>query len=365
LLIAPVSAIFVVVDFIYFLIKGQRDKFLSQPVWAFVVVMIPMGMLALNQSMSDNSCCTGWSLLSPRHGVSVYVLILLCGCIYFYCALRVRTAPPLLEVIVNCILLSGIALAIVMGFQDEEGIAWVVVVPMGLLLIMMLIENHQRIVREMEEDNLGLVSDNWIVKMSWHLLRWPQVAKFPILLLLCCPILVILSSMLFLFGQRPDSFIRAFTETYEHGLSQLHVDCNHVDCGGGHYLCTIAAKGHKEIVKPVRAGIRAGAPIKCNRQLLIANAFEEWLEQRAAWLHRPVRRCYNHVGSYLHRHYGVFDHTWVSDTIYLLMKPLEWFFLLTLYVVDRQPENRIAQQYMSRADRENIEVASRYKNIPH
>jgi len=355
LLVAPMIALFIVADLIYFLIKGRRHKVLSHPVWALFALVIPMGMLALNQSMTDNSCCTGWSLLSPRHGVSVYVLILLCGFVYFYCTLRIRTAPPLVEVIVNCVLLSGIALGIVMGIQDEEGIAWVVGTPANLLLITVLIENHQRIVKEMEEDNIGLVSENWMAKAAWHLLRWPFIAKFPVLLLLCCPILVTLSSMLYLFGQRPDSFVKAFTETYKHGLSQLDVDCNKVVCGG-HFLCTIAAKGHRGLVKPVRAGVRAGAPIKCNRQLLIANAFEEWLEQHVAWLHRPVRRLYNHVGSYLHRHYGEFDRKWVSDTVYLLMKPLEWLFLVTLYVVDRHPENRIAQQYMNRRDREHIKM---------
>ena len=34
------------------------------------------------------------------------------------------------------------------------------------------------------------------------------------------------------------------------------------------------------------------------------------------------------------------------DIIYYLMKPLEWLFLLVLYLVDRKPENRIALQYI-------------------
>jgi len=225
LFMAPVSAIFIVVDFIYFLIKGRRDKFLSQPVWALFAILIPTGMLALEELMSDNSCCSGWSLLSPKHSLSVYVLIFLCGCVYFYCTLRIRTAPPLIEVVVNCVLLSGIALNMVMGIQDKEGVAWVVLAPANLLLIMILIENHQRIVKEMEEDNIGLVSENLVVKAAWYLLRWPFIAKFPVLLLLCFPLLVILSSLLFLFGQRPDSFVKAFTETYKHGLSQLDIDC--------------------------------------------------------------------------------------------------------------------------------------------
>ncbi|MGT2717203.1 DUF6688 family protein [Streptococcus oricebi] len=32
---------------------------------------------------------------------------------------------------------------------------------------------------------------------------------------------------------------------------------------------------------------------------------------------------------------------------YLMMKPLEWFFLLVLYLIDIKPENRIALQYIS------------------
>jgi hypothetical protein len=42
--------------------------------------------------------------------------------------------------------------------------------------------------------------------------------------------------------------------------------------GDGHYLCTVSAKGHKKLVKPIRAGIRRGSRISVNHQLLIANA---------------------------------------------------------------------------------------------
>jgi hypothetical protein len=53
----------------------------------------------------------------------------------------------------------------------------------------------------------------------------------------------------------------------------------------------------------------------------------------------------------------VFNNRFVADFIYLLMKPLEWLFLAVLYTVDRKPENRIAKQYLSRADRKQIEAA--------
>ncbi|MCC6290269.1 MAG: hypothetical protein IT249_20515 [Chitinophagaceae bacterium] len=39
------------------------------------------------------------------------------------------------------------------------------------------------------------------------------------------------------------------------------------------------------------------------------------------------------------------------------MKPLEWIFLLVLYTFDKSPENRIAKQYLSVEDRNNIEQA--------
>ncbi len=38
-----------------------------------------------------------------------------------------------------------------------------------------------------------------------------------------------------------------------------------------------------------------------------------------------------------------------ADAVYLLMKPLEWFFLAVLYLCDAKPENRIAIQYLPRA----------------
>ena len=37
---------------------------------------------------------------------------------------------------------------------------------------------------------------------------------------------------------------------------------------------------------------------------------------------------------------------WQADLIYIIMKPLEWLFLITLYLFDVNPENRIAVQYI-------------------
>jgi hypothetical protein len=148
-----------------------------------------------------------------------------------------------------------------------------------------------------------------------------------------------------LFGQKPDSFIRAFTDTYKHGFSQLDYECLNVSCGG-HFLCSVAAMGTPALVKPTRKGWRHGNPIQCNRQLLIANAFEDWLMEKFPTTHHLLRTQYNRVGKLIHAYYGVFERTWVSNLVYVFMKPLEYFFLICLYLFDRFPERRIAMQYL-------------------
>ena len=92
----------------------------------------------------------------------------------------------------------------------------------------------------------------------------------------------------------------------------------------------------------------------CNRQLLIANAFEELIEDNFPKLHKYIRRNYNKVGNVIHRYYLVFNIKIIADMVYIMMKPLEWFFLLVLYTFDRNPENRIAKQYLSPIDRDDI-----------
>ena len=40
--------------------------------------------------------------------------------------------------------------------------------------------------------------------------------------------------------------------------------------------------------------------------------------------------------------------TYQADITYILMKPLEWIFLLVLYIFDVNPENRIVTQYIGK-----------------
>ena len=142
-------------------------------------------------------------------------------------------------------------------------------------------------------------------------------------------------------SQAPDAIIKAWTETADWNLSNRIAPQNiQVD---EHYLCTVAAGGHKKVVKPIRLGQRHGHEVIVNRQLCIANAFEQILEERTPKLHKHIRGFYDKYGfsiiKWIHSKYA-------ADFIYFIMKPLEWLFLIVLYLVDRKPENRIAVQYM-------------------
>ena len=35
-----------------------------------------------------------------------------------------------------------------------------------------------------------------------------------------------------------------------------------------------------------------------------------------------------------------------ADVVYILMKPLEWVFVIALYLIEEKPEDKIASQYL-------------------
>jgi hypothetical protein len=159
--------------------------------------------------------------------------------------------------------------------------------------------------------------------------------------ILLVPLLLILILILLLFGQVPDSTIRAFTQTSDWLLSTK--PSPPALESGGHYLCTVSLRGHKKLVKPLRYGIRNGNKIIVNRQLCIANAFEQLIMEKSPRFHRAVRSFYDTCGYPVSR---LIQKAWAADLVYLIMKPLEWLFLLVLYTFDDKPEDRIARQYL-------------------
>lgn len=344
ILLLAFSGIYAVVYLLYVIFSNNVER--KPLMWLAEITGIFIGpsLFLIFFDGSTNDCCGITAFFSPGHRLTIYILLLLCVISYMYSTIRTTIAPPLLEVLVNCFLIIGLVLSvfIALHLQDEEYF-WMLGIPAVFsFFLSRLINNHRLLISALVENELGEMHP--INRVSLALLKSNVFIKYPLLLLLTLPLLILLSLVLYVFGQRPDSVIRAFTETYNNRFSQWDYQCENVQCGG-HYLCSVAANGHTRVVKPVRIGKRNGHFIICNRQLLVSNAFEELLQERFPFMHRKIRKQYDKVGDMIHRNYSVYSKKWVSDLVYLLMKPAEWFFLLVLYLADRKPEQRIARQY--------------------
>jgi hypothetical protein len=333
--------------FLYTVIKAKHGEFswfsiITRGLEMLVVVGLPLMYIGAFDWGLQNDCCSDSATFSPEHRLTVYVLIILYTASFLVSSWKKTLAPPLVEVLLNVMLLVGIGLNVAIMLHVRY-IGVVGNLPIILLLATRLANN---LIMVMERVKAGDFATNNVVQLwAWRILSLKIWQTLPILIVLCLPVLVLLCSILLLFGQKPDSLVRAFTDTYKHGFSQLDYLCQGVDCPG-HFLCSIAAGGHTWLVKPLRTGNRWGTEIICNRQLMIANAFEEILQERLPRFHAVLRRNYNKVGRGLHKHYGIFGKAFIADAIYVLMKPAEWFFVAVLYLVDRNPESRIERQYL-------------------
>ena len=154
------------------------------------------------------------------------------------------------------------------------------------------------------------------------------------------PLALVIDIVLILFGQGADGPAKAFTMTADWTFSaQVPPPPLAYE---GHYLCTVAAGGHCTLVKPLRFGIRGGQKIVVNRQLAVANAFEELVQERFFRLHRTLRHFYDTHGYPVSR---LITTKLRADIVYILMKPAEWFFVCALYLLCTDPEQRIRRQY--------------------
>ncbi|WP_324028187.1 hypothetical protein QSV08_09730 [Maribacter sp. BPC-D8] len=370
IILFAIPSILLSIDFIRFLITGKRIfNTTINGIIAFISIVVLPFIFISTFDMMPNDCCTDSAVFSPDHRVTIYLIIVLCISTYYVSRFNKTITSPIIETLINAVLLGGIVFNAFIFVQVGESsgidgnlLGLIGNAPIMVLFIFQLIENQKKVKEySADYDYEGLSK---IEKLAWNILNSNLFIKIPILCVLCLPILIVVCSFLLLFGQKPDSIIRAFTDTYKHGFSQLDYMCDNVQCGG-HFLCSVAANGHKELVSPKRFGERRGNRIMCNRQLLISNAFEELMEVNYPKTHSFIRKNYNQVGNVVHKYYSFFNNKFIADIVYVLMKPLEWFFLFTLYIFDQNPENRIAQQYLSLADRKAIEMDRKlnYNNI--
>lgn len=270
---------------------------------------------------------------------------------YFYLRVRpLKKIPPLMAIISMSAMYLWVIEVLVFTVQVFKGDlsgdnlldVYLLVYPVCIICIVartVISKVHEWQEYEMErakiQSNLLL---NFADKILSNSKLWPIYA-----IIFMFPLLGTIIGILLLFGQAPDSVIKAWTETADWTLSLKEAPQN-IEYDE-HYLCTVAAGGHKKIVKPVRKGIRHGHEVIVNRQLCIANAFEQILEEKTPRFHKLVRGVYDRYGFPVAR---LIKSKWIADIIYILMKPLEWIFLMVIYMSDVHPENRIATQYMGK-----------------
>lgn len=358
ILLTLISASFVIINFISYLANGRviTNKKLWTIIQIWTVVVLPACFLLFMDLTLINDCCLDSAVFSPGHRIGIYILIILYSVAFVTSVFRKNVLPPISELFLNTLLILGLILNIIFCLHyrthEEGSLLWIFGnLPIIFLLLIMLTDN-QRLLKQHIEEN-GLTTNSFIGRLSLSILKLNPVFKYPILTILLVPFIILLSLFLILFGQKPDSMIKAFTDTYKHGFSQLDHLCENVECGG-HFICSVGANGHKNIVNPIRYGERNGSKIICTRQLLVSNAFEEFLQEKFPVGHKIIRKNYNKVGNVVHKHYHIFNNKFVSYTVYLLMKPLEFVFLMTLYTFDHKPENRIGSQYLNKEDKVKI-----------
>lgn len=265
-----------------------------------------------------------------------------------------KKRPPLVTVLCISAMYLGVIEAVVytiqiFGMHLDSGLyghragvdmLYTLLVPLNMMLIMLRVMAKEIKAYKIDENRDSKIKSipilSWCDKVLGNSRNWPVLA-----ILLMIPMLGIVICILTLFGQAPDAAIKVFTETADYTFSTKIPPQNiYYD---EHYLCTVAAGGHKKIVKPVRMGKRHGHAVVVNRQLMIANAFEQILEEKTPRAHRVIRNFYDKYGFPVAR---LIKSKIVADIIWFIMKPLEWIFLIVIYLTDINPEDRIARQYL-------------------
>lgn len=246
-----------------------------------------------------------------------------------------KKTPPLVTVLAISALYIGVFECVIWSIQVYKEAFLLIVLPINCIIIAARLIREKAFELKAESDEASHGQSSLVGWINREL----GSERFPVwALVLAFPLLGVAIGILILFGQRPDDIIKGYTETADWTLSQQIAPPGY----DNHYLCTVAAQGHKTLVKPQRIGIRHGRKTIVNRQLCIANAFEQILEERTPKLHQTIRSFYDAHGFPLSR---LIKTKAAADFVYIVMKPLEWFFLITLYLCTLNPEERISRQY--------------------
>lgn len=325
--------------------KRKKSIWLITTFWGTVLTVLYNEMVGGMSGMDGKDAYWTKQLInSQRHQMlcsghrNVYILVLTVGVLGFLGLLASKPGktPPLLSVLAMAATYPTVISLIVFCVQvGLDVINWIF--PMNLIVICLAL-----IREKIEEYNAWMdvkgrsADETWYQRVLTKSRNWPLMA-----LVFMIPVLGVILGISILFGQSPDALIRTWTETADWTLSQMQAPPNvRVD---EHYLCTVAAGGHDKVVKPLRMGERNGHRVVVNRQLEIANAFEMVLEEKTPRFHRALRAFYDKYGFPIAKKIRTKT---AADIVYLIMKPLEWFFLMVIYLTQACPEDLITIQYL-------------------
>lgn len=316
-----------------------------------IVVGLPL-LFSMMYASNEQTCCAPTAINTEYlfEFLSILIFTATVSIVYKY---KLKPWPPLTELLGGGSLFLFFILNIIIAIQIYESTEFGGIIPILIgnapifLWIWHVMQDRMHMIRYEEEavaedDYLDLPEQISTKTTLGRFLKYMQTSLVGFL-----PVVFAIWLFQYVFTQRPDGVIKMFTETYYHTFSTLTPLCENVDCGE-HYLCSVAANGNPAFVRSKRLGVRNGRLIACNRQLLVCNAFEQWLSEVAPKAHQIIRRKYDKVGDHIHKNYEVYKDKRVSHLVYLLMKPVEWMFTLILYSVDTHPENRIEMQYTSK-----------------
>ena len=285
-----------------------------------------------HNSLSSQYWAVGWVVVFGFIGYFILLYV------------NAEKLPPLIAALSICMLILMNVFHLVYAVQlskNVDGIEYLLYVYHANILILSarVIQKHMKEQVEIFKNRASGEDGKKRVKSLFY--KMDSISKYSVFIFVVLFFVIAILEIIFvLLGQGIDAPVKVFTDTADWTFSEqippppLEYD--------GHYLCTVAAGGHSKVVKPLRLGTRKNTTIVVNRQLCIANAFEEVIQERVPRLHGRIRYLYDTYG------YPVSKKITTplrADIVYFLMKPLEWVFLVFLYLSDPRPEQRIARQY--------------------
>ena len=227
--------------------------------------------------------------VSSKYGVTTIIALIGMAAYFILLFVNAEKLPPLLSAVLISFLILMNAVQITYAIQllkNMDGIEFMLYVFHLNILILSagVIRKHMKEQAEVFKRRSADVTGSGGSKSFLN--KMDSLSKYSIFIFVVLFFVIAILEIIFvLTGQGLDAPIKAFTDTADWTFSQqIPPPPKEHD---GHYLCTVAAGGHKKIVKPLRLGTRKNQTIVVNRQLCIANAFEEVISSLSL---SPIRK---------------------------------------------------------------------------